>query len=216
MIQLRKRRPEPGALRQRRMTPGLSGWDLGPAREPVRSALDADQFGLCAYCNRRLGTGWRVEHWMARSVAPDRTYEWENLLGVCDGDSGRAYLSYDGPAEGAGLIAHHCDVARGNRSIQLNPYAASNVADRVHHARSGKLVGRDDDATRDISTLNLNQWRLVEARARLRAWASQRLANSKSFAALQAFATVVDGSGHLPPHVGVIREWLPRWGLRDR
>lgn len=214
MIHFAKRNAEPPALGTRRRTPDLSGWDLGPATSDVREALEADQFGLCAYCNRRLDEGWRIEHWVPRSVAPEKTYEWTNLLGVCSGHSGER--PHDSPAlpdplEGR---ADHCDRARGNAPLSLNP-SHPGVSASLTHSRTGRVRGASDEATTDVRTLNLNQWRLTSNRKDVWENAERILAKAKwsdsVLNQLEKASNSPDQDGRLPPYAGTVRFALTKW-----
>ena len=60
-------------------------------RPQIKDALLAETRGKCAYCESRIrATGYpRVEHLQPRAVAPDRTFDWDNLTIACEGCNGR-------------------------------------------------------------------------------------------------------------------------------
>ncbi|MBT9556159.1 MAG: TIGR02646 family protein [Myxococcales bacterium] len=214
MIHLAKRRAEPPGLAERRRTPDLSGWDLGPATTEVREALEADQLGLCAYCNRRLDAGWRIEHWVPRSVESTKTYEWTNLLGVCSGHSGerpRDLPALPNPMEGR---SEHCDASKRNTLLSLNPLKPA-VTGEVKYSRSGRVEGTSAAAAADVLTLNLNQWRLQSNRRLVWERAEQALHEAGwSESALNHLDRAVnsaDADGKLPAYVSTLRGALPRW-----
>jgi uncharacterized protein (TIGR02646 family) len=51
----------------------------------LKTPLLALTWGKCAFCEGELGAQAypQIEHYIARTVDPDRAFEWENLLPVC-------------------------------------------------------------------------------------------------------------------------------------
>lgn len=134
-----------------RRTPGAS-WDGFVDKEPVREALARDQGRLCAYCEQRLPTPFRIEHWHARASG-GAEFGWTNLLGVCNGN--------------AGLGALHCDAARGVVRLFLHPVEGRGRPDPREWLRwlgNGEVESDHPDAARDIVTLCLNHPKLVRQR----------------------------------------------------
>ncbi|GAB3124137.1 retron Ec78 anti-phage system effector HNH endonuclease PtuB [Novispirillum itersonii] len=78
------RGPAPACLADYR--PGHHRWDHVSSADKKRiwRELDRMQQGRCAYCERDLESGKRhIEHFRARSMAPELTFAWENLFGSC-------------------------------------------------------------------------------------------------------------------------------------
>jgi hypothetical protein len=89
-------------------------------KDEVKLALIKDQGGLCAYCGRGISPETAtIEHWEPRSAAPQRTFDWRNLLAVCEGDRGLAegdtaccdkaraeYVQGTAARPAAGLLVH--------------------------------------------------------------------------------------------------------------
>jgi 5-methylcytosine-specific restriction endonuclease McrA len=60
-------------------------WEPKDCGDPIREALWREQGGLCAYCMRRIeprGDKMKIEHFVSRSLEPNRMYDWDNLLGT--------------------------------------------------------------------------------------------------------------------------------------
>lgn len=214
-----------------------SDWDkLGGCAKHVRSALVRDQDALCAYCGRRLvrplqdleqhlprphqrtDNSMKIEHFAARSIEPQRMFDWDNLLGVC---SGHFVIR--------GRTIHTCDSARGNRPLHIHPVAPlcditalfpvhdGHLRDKRGRSRLGEIMPQSDAATADTTTLNLNADPLVADRAdeirRLRV----RLSKDDSTQAIQRLLNVatVPASDGLPPYAHVAAAYL-RKKLRQR
>jgi len=65
---------------------GLSrDWATKTARQALRAVLYGFAHGKCVYCEGALGVTAQldIEHYTAKSVAPERAFEWENLLPAC-------------------------------------------------------------------------------------------------------------------------------------
>lgn len=209
-----------------------SDWDkLGDCAREVRAALVRDQDGLCAYCGRRLirppedlgdesgAAGFmKIEHFEARSLAPERMFDWDNLLGVCSGHF---------------IIGGHtittCDSARGNRPLHIHPVThprdpaelfpihAGRLRDDRGNARLGEVFPQNDDALADTTTLHLNASPLIGDRARVIRDLRVLLSKDDSPAAIRRLLRVntIAGSGGLPPYAHVAAAYLHK-KLRSR
>jgi uncharacterized protein (TIGR02646 family) len=118
------------------------------AHEDIRTALEVETHGKCAYCESKLLHVVRgdIEHVVPKSRRPDATYRWDNLSLACPicNNRKRDYLDENVPL--------------------LDPYADDPdeylVAEgRYLEARPGKPRG---EVT--ISRLDLNRLELVESR----------------------------------------------------
>lgn len=60
-------------------------WATDSAKTLLQTALDPLAHGKCAFCESTLGvtTYLEIEHYIAKSVNPEKTFEWENLLPAC-------------------------------------------------------------------------------------------------------------------------------------
>lgn len=155
----------PPELRRFAETPGAD-WNGFHDRQEVREALVRDQAALCAYCQRRIRASadanpkMKIEHWLARNTAgaPTHEFEWNNLLGVCAGDT---------------LGERHCDTSRGDRppvaqGLYLHPVQGQGPDPREHlrYTRIGEVLSerKSPQVEDDIATLNLNARVLRRAR----------------------------------------------------
>lgn len=204
-----------------------SDWDkLGACAREVRAALVRDQDGLCAYCGRRLirpaedlgeepgAAGcMKIEHFEARSRAPERMFDWDNLLGVC---SGHFVIG--------GQTITTCDSARGNRTLHIHPVThprdpselfpvhTGRLRDDHGNPRLGEVLPQGEDALADTTTLHLNASLLIGDRARMIRDLRVLLSKDDSPAALRRLLRVntIAGSDGLPPYAHVAAAYLHR------
>jgi len=67
-------------------TAGAGGdWATARAKKELKGPLLTLTWGKCAFCEGRLGAQAyaQIEHYVSRKVDPQRAFEWENLLPVC-------------------------------------------------------------------------------------------------------------------------------------
>jgi uncharacterized protein (TIGR02646 family) len=178
-------------------------FDDGP-KDDLRKALLKEQGHLCCYCMRRIEDGpggMKIEHWAPRRLEP---LAYANLLGACDG------------AEGSPPSGQHCDTAKRDQVITLDPRHASCEAQVVFTA-SGEAIasaGAPPSVEPDLETLNLNVARLRRGRAgaieAIRSWAAthgKSLSRRQLLAKADALSTP-DAHGRLPVFLGVTVAWL--------
>ncbi|MEX1367326.1 MAG: retron system putative HNH endonuclease [Nannocystaceae bacterium] len=155
---------EPAAWARFRATPDARFGSTDAPKEELRRALVAEQHGLCCYCMGRIRPRpdeMKIEHWSAQSEHPEQQLDYGNLLGACPG--GRGHRPRD----------QHCDTAKGNRELHINPAdPRSDCTPRFSYLRTGEVRPSADDrrVAEDITTLNLNV-------ARLRAGRRERIAS---------------------------------------
>ena len=198
---------EPGSwLRFRKQKVPALRFDDGPKGD-LRKALLKEQGHLCCYCMRRIEDGpggMKVEHWAPQSVSPALALDYSNLLAACDG------------GEGSPPSGQHCDTAKGNQVITLDPRQPSCETHVVITALGEAIASAaaPESVEIDLDTLNLNVARLREGRAAaidaIRAWAA---ANGKSLTRRQLLAktnalSTPDAHDRLPVFLGVTVAWL--------
>ncbi len=183
-------------------------WEPKDCGDAIRRGLWAEQSGLCAYCMRRMqptGCGMKIEHFVARSAEPRRMYDWDNLLGVCDG------VWRGGPA---GEV-YTCDTHRGDRKLHVHPASESppRPEEVFRFAKDGRVEARGTEAGSDCETLNLNATPLVEARQQVIRGLRRRLMSDDSARAITRLIAVFETPGRdhsLPEHARLAAEYLRR------
>lgn len=210
-----------------------SDWGPGGCSQPIRDALHRDQRGLCGYCMQRIGRngqrdvpppngnrGMRIEHLTTRDDEPTKMYDWDNLLGVCGGRSGAP----------GGAVYDHCDRARGNKVLRLNPTGTTPHVESVLHfsrktpddwqgdPKEDAVWIYSDDYGDDIKTLNLNNPALRRRRRETQKGISMQLARlarrngniPRRLRELAHTAATPDSNGQLPEFAAVVREFVQR------
>ena len=228
---------EPRELAETRKTVQLEGrrivgkdWDAlaQGVKQRIRTVLQAEQAGLCAYCcgriTERAGStsrpnkgGMIVEHWIPRSGYPDsddkereacgaKTFEWSNLLGVCVGIS-----LVQGTKE------RHCGEVRQNYRLMLQPAQLESLERRFRIEKgSGILRPSEDGDTEvenDLQVLNLNTDRLRANRKaaidKIRD-ALRRDSSERSLKRLWRLVSEPNPQGLLPPYAPAVSQYLER------
>ncbi len=169
MIHVRKG-PPPVALTSFRQTldtstdpPRRARYD-GPAftevKAAIRVALCEEQRHVCCYCTDRItlaSDAMKVEHRVPQhgpNAAPSRDLDWANLLGACSGSKPRH----------RGADALHCDSAKGDAALTLDPTNESHVA-TISYTRGGRITSSNARFDAELNeVLNLNLDALVELR----------------------------------------------------
>ena len=126
----------------------------GIRKEPVRKALLKDQGNLCAYCMCALTNDHnvtRIEHYNAQSQSPREQLDYKNMLAVCYG------------GEGGDPEHYTCDKKRGNADLSIDPRNKSHI-DALSYRDNGEIYSTNDNFSKDIETLNLNDDLLVRRR----------------------------------------------------
>jgi len=152
-------RNEPNSLKEVRSTPGATFDDCD--KSAIRQALLKEQGFLCAYCMRRISEQvdskgkpkMKIEHYDAQSTAEDRKLNFLNMLGVCKG------------GEGGAAHLFHCDTARGNTTITVDP-RNENCEQHIKYTPAGEIYSDNPLVDEDLNvTLNLNVRRLKTGRS---------------------------------------------------
>jgi uncharacterized protein (TIGR02646 family) len=206
---------EPPPLTEYRAQPGARcDGDSGfpPVKDAVRVALEREQRGLCCYCEQHVQAterGMRVAHCVPQSVDETRTLDWRNLLGASRGGEGSREV--------------HCDVAKGDQEIQIDPTQEAHVATTSFGA-DGRLRSSREAFQRDIdATPRLNGESLVDRRQRaLDDYIRPRTSGYGgpiSRETIERWLTELGGAPEgraLPPFVSFLRWWLERKARRSQ
>lgn len=176
-----------------------------PVKDAIREALVREQRGLCCYCEQRIAPSegrMRVEHRTPQSMDRGRDLDWRNLLGACCGGEGSAEV--------------HCDVAKGDREVDLDPTQEAHTATLSFTA--GRLCSTRAAFQRDVDdVLRLNCDTLVDRRQRaLDAYVRARTAGYAGSIRRETFERWLADidqparGGALPPFASFLRAWLSR------
>jgi len=194
---------EPRQLAERRMTPGTrTSWGAPKAEtDEWREALHREQLGLCAYCMGRLRLDEaRIEHHEPRSSARDRTYDWSNMLGVCQGQLP------DGTV--------FCEAARGDGELHANPTRfPPDVGDLFRYTPAGVMQSANGDAQIEatISRLRLNAEHLKRNRSAVIVRCRERLQQTNGdVARVRREWERPQPDGQLLPYVEVALQYLDK------
>lgn len=124
-------------------------------RKDIRQTCTAEQFHLCAYCCQAISGNnddTMNEHVEARSLAPNRTLDFSNIVASC-------------------TTPRQCDAAHGSQSLPLTPVMPE-CETELRFKLSGRVEGLSDRAREAIRVLNLgdtehNNKALIEKRKQL-------------------------------------------------
>lgn len=139
---------EPTSLTEHRLSPHCD-YDNYSTKDQLRTALHAEQLGLCCYCMGRIRPnvdGMKIEHWQCQANYAGQQLVYRNLLGACLGGMGQ-------PSD-----KQHCDTSKGNEDIRWNPADPTHqIESRVKYDPNGVIRSDDDEFNRHIDEiLNLN------------------------------------------------------------
>lgn len=115
----------------------------------VRQILNSSQFGLCAYCERRLTSTTFIEHYNSREHHPEEQLKFNNFIAVC---SGKTYL-----CKKTGKHLEHCDTSKGEQAIQIDPRQKEHI-DTIYYESDASIKSSNsgfDHDLNDILKLNL-------------------------------------------------------------
>jgi uncharacterized protein (TIGR02646 family) len=141
-------------------TPNVS-YD-GLHKEELRLSLINEQKGLCAYCMSRINNDWsathskyrtEIEHYKSQELYPDFQLDYNNLLGVCNGNAGNPQH----------LL--HCDKSKkGNSILTIDPLS-NRCEDLCLYSSDGRIFSKDIEIDHDLNKkLNLNAFHLKNNR----------------------------------------------------
>jgi uncharacterized protein (TIGR02646 family) len=201
---------EPTVWLEHRSRPGAVYDDVDAPKEALRRALSKEQGGLCCYCLGRIAPApkrMKIEHWASQHRHPHRQLDYSNLLGACRG------------GEGSPPSQQHCDTAKGEGDLAINPADPSRGCSALFtYLHNGKLeaAGADARVEKDIKTLALNQPRLMAGRrALIEEVASEVVRTKRSIAASKLLGMAAkleepDETGNLRPFCQAGVFWLTR------
>lgn len=220
MIPIRKNK-EPDSLTEFRLkNSGFHYSDGLPAdvSTDLKESLCREQGYICAYCMSRIypkktdeKNGMRVEHWTTQSSSPEKSLDYGNMLGVCNGQYGSAFT---------------CDNYRGkakygdNGPLKYNPaFPADSARLRISYTADGRI--RSDDVEFDLqleTTLNLNNDYLCMNRMAVidgiikefNHVGKSKEVTKERLQKLLRFYENKDESGMLPPFCGVAASFITK------
>lgn len=174
MVYIRKQH-EPRELTVYKKEKGASFSDLsGNNKVAVYNSLIKEQYGLCAYCmcrifyNTETNRNIRIEHFIPQSdsnLGDAKSLDYKNMLGVCDGGVSSNRVSSISGAENIS-----CDAFKGNKTLSLNPSVKEDYERmRIRYSSSGKIHSENKQFDDELNAvLNLNNYRLIEERKRVK------------------------------------------------
>ena len=111
-------------------------------QEDVKNQLKIETKEKCAYCESKITVVAHgdIEHVTPKSVAPERTFEWDNLTFACQ----------------------ICNQNKSDKEGMFDPYTGD--IDEIVFLVPPILVGRSDQTRRTIILLDLNRAALIEDR----------------------------------------------------
>ena len=126
-------------------------------KDDLRTALVAEQRGLCCYCMGRIEARRRqmkIEHWRCVAKYPHEQLSYGNLLGACMG------------GEGKEPRLQHCDTRKADSDMRWNPADPNHRIElRIEYGADGSIRSNDEEFDRQLNeVLNLNVWHIKNAR----------------------------------------------------
>lgn len=195
--------------------PKCSYKNLGSeAKLTIQQALLEEQGYLCAYCMGRISTDlddngqpkMRIEHFACQSAYPDKQLDYDNMLGVCCGNTS--------PEQ-------HCDSSKGNQSILYNPSQKPNYSKLkiLYSSYDGEIRSEDTQFNQEINdVLNLNHQQIKSNR--LSALTGVQKALEKQFGGKGATRETltfllekwknIDTNGKKKPYCGIVIYYLDK------
>jgi uncharacterized protein (TIGR02646 family) len=114
-------------------------------RQAINQATRKEQFGLCAYCCKRIDSSNSMnEHVEARALAPNRQLDFDNIIASC-------------------TTRERCDYTHGSQTLPLTPLM-DECETELRFRASGKVEGITQRATDSISVLGLDTKAIREER----------------------------------------------------
>lgn len=168
------------SLERRKQTEELHGDELYrqirsteciPHWRDLQKRLNEEQGGVCCYCGQKLcfpdTQHYSVEHVKPRSKYPCLVGEYKNLLLSChSSEKERADVKEIVRRKKDRKKQFHCDEYKGNNELHYSPLQLD-CASHFLYKLNGEVEGDDDNAKKDIETLNINCKPLVDRRLNL-------------------------------------------------
>lgn len=201
-----KNRTEPASLTQHREMPH-SDYDNYTDKDGLRTALVAEQQGLCCYCMGRIrdeSGEMKIEHWHSQVKCQKEQLAYWNLLGACLG------------GEGQPRKFQHCDTRKGCLDLLWNPANPDHdIQARIIYGVDGTIKSNNckfDQQLNEVLNLNLpllknNRKGILDAV--LKWWREERKPVLKG----RLYREVTKRSpkyGILPPYSQVAIWWLKK------
>jgi uncharacterized protein (TIGR02646 family) len=174
MIQIHKGK-EPAAWTAKCNTPGFTKY--APIQE-LREALISEQYGLCAFCMRRIPAKDQTEketskiaHLLSRTKHPELQLDYENMVAACPG-------TIDGDP--------HCDKSQESDDVTLPLFKPTLQSTISYGTKDGELKCSDPNWKNELTgLLNLNnamlkknRWEVIEGIRKMveaRKWKTSQL-----------------------------------------
>ena len=169
-------------------------------KEAIRDQLLNEQGYLCAYCMRRISSGYgqmKVEHWHCQDNYKFEQLDYKNMLGVCSGN------------EGSPLENQTCDTRKGNVELKYNPANCSHrIESQIYFLLdTGMIESSDGEFNAQLNNvLNLNHTRLKNNRKVV--WGEVHQELSKRFSKKPGTRTSVEKATE-------IEKLLGKWNSKD-
>ncbi len=128
-------------------------------KNAVKKDLLEEQGYICCYCQNRINGGEKtqIEHFIARSLEPTKMFDYDNLLGCCDGgQQARTNHNQDDEIE---YVPKFCGHARSDESLLISPLTPTcqNHFDYLLNADDEIIIeGKTDEGRDAVKKLNLN------------------------------------------------------------
>lgn len=117
-------------------------------RRAIRQAAIKEQFGLCAYCCKRISAvNSTNEHIASQMAAPNKTLDFTNIVASCE-------------------TPKRCNQARGSKDLPLTPLMPE-CETELKFRLSGKVEGDSERAAKAIDILGLNSKAIREERKQM-------------------------------------------------
>mgnify|MGYP006267618339 CR=1 FL=1 len=154
MKYIKKGHPPQALIEYQKTANASYGGMHGDVKEEIRKALVEEQKGICAYCMKRVSPNREkctIEHYEPQKgvyAKPERQLDYQNMLGVCTDDEGKA----------------GCSTMKKDAALQaLNPQMRS-CEKLLRFNKEGVAYGTQERAKADIETLELNHSILIDRR----------------------------------------------------
>ena len=97
----------------------LSGKD----KTNVKKSLLQEQGFICCYCQQRIRLDNKtiIEHFVARDTAPEKMFDYENILACCDGGDEERKNQKGQAVRAAERTPQYCSSKKDNEKLLINP-----------------------------------------------------------------------------------------------